>query len=409
MAAKPPGKHAVAVIFVTVFLDMAGFGLVMPVLPNVIRAITGLDLAAASLFGGWLFFSYGAMQFLFGPMIGNLSDAFGRRPVILFSLAGLAIDYLLTAFAPAMSWLFAGRLVAGFCGASYATANAYLADITAPEERGRVFGYMGAAFGLGFIIGPAIGGMVAQFGDRVPFFVAAGLALANALYGYVALPETLPPEKRRRFDWRRANPLGALRIFRAYKGVLGWSAVLFVFHLAGAVYPTIWPFWAMQHFGWSASAVGLSLAIYGTISAIVQAGLTGPAIARFGEWRAAIFGMLMAAIGSAMFGFAGGLASLTVMLVIHAPEGLVLPSMAALMSKEVPENAQGELQGGIASLQSVGMLAGTVMFTQVFGYFMQPDAFVVSPNAAFFLAAGLAAVALAIFLMQARIPHPSNG
>ena len=405
----PPGKHAVAFVFVTVFLDMVGFGLIMPVLPKLIEQVSGRDLAGASLLAGWLFFAYGGMQFLSGPAIGNLSDAFGRRPVLLLSVFGLGVDYVLTAFAPNMVWLFVGRLFAGLCGASYTTANAYLADITAPEDRARVFGYMGAAFGLGFIIGPAIGGLLGEFGPRVPFFAAAGISFLNLAYGYFVLPETLPPERRRPFALARSNPVGAFGVFANYTGVLRLSLVMFIYFFATAVYPALWAFWGIARFGWSESTIGLTLAAYGLTSAIVQGGLTGPAVKWMGERNAVIFGLVTAMIVAAGYGLAPGLVAVLVLLVIHGPEGLLYPALTALMSKEAPPDAQGELQGGIASLQSVGMLAGTVMFTQVFGYFMQPEAFVVSPNAAFFLAAGLAAMALAIFLMQARVPHESAG
>ena len=212
---RAPGKHAVTFVFMTVFLDMVGFGLIMPVLPKLIEIIAGTDLAGASILAGWLFLAYGGMQFLFGPLIGNLSDALGRRPVLLLSVAGLFVDYMLMALAPTMVWLFIGRILSGLCGASYSTANAYLADITAPDDRAKAFGKMGAAFGLGFIIGPAIGGLLGTFGPRVPFFVAAGVAALNVVYGYLVLPETLPPEKRRTFSLARSNPIGSLLVMLA--------------------------------------------------------------------------------------------------------------------------------------------------------------------------------------------------
>ncbi len=396
--ARRPGKSAVIFVFVTVLIDMIGFGLIMPVLPRLIEDVSGSDLAGASIWGGWLFFAYGGMQFLFGPAIGNLSDAVGRRPVLLLSVFGLAVDYLLTGFAPSMLWLFVGRIFAGICGASYTTANAYLADITKPEDRAKVFGFMGAAFGLGFVIGPAIGGLLGEFGPRVPFFVAAGLSIINFVYGWFVLPETLAPENRRAFSWARSNPVGALKVFATYRGVLPLSGVMFFYFLSTAVYPAIWAFWGIAAFGWSEATVGLSLAAFGLVTAIVQGGLTGPVVKWMGERNAAVFGLVMAVVALVGYGLAGGLAVVLVLLVIHAPEGFVHPALTAMMSHEAPDDAQGELQGGIASLQSVGMFMGTVLFTQVFGWFMRPDAPVVSPGAPYFLAAIMLAATLVYFL-----------
>jgi MFS transporter, DHA1 family, tetracycline resistance protein len=402
MPAKANSRFAVIFVFVTVFIDMVGFGLIMPVLPRLIEDVSGSDLASASMWGGWLFFAYGGMQFLFGPAIGNLSDAHGRRPVLLLSVFGLFVDYLLTAFAPTMLWLFVGRIFAGICGASYTTANAYLADITKPDERAKVFGMMGAAFGLGFIIGPAIGGLLGEFGPRVPFFVAAGLSFVNVAYGYFVLPETLAPENRRPFQWKRANPLGALKVFRAYHGVLPLAAVMFLYFFATAVYPAIWAFWGIAAYGWTEATVGLTLAAFGLVTAIIQGGLTGPTVKWLGEWNTAVFGLVMALVAVIGYGLAPGLITVLVLLVIHGPEGFVHPALTAIMSREAPEDAQGELQGGIASLQSIGMLLGTVLYAQVFGWFMKPNALIVSPSVGFFLAAVLLAVTLVLFLTLKR-------
>lgn len=395
---RRPGKFAVIFVFITVFLDMVGFGLVMPVLPRLIEEVSGTDLSGASIWGGWLFFAYGGMQFLFGPAIGNLSDAVGRRPVLLLSVFGLAVDYLLTGFAPSMFWLFVGRIFAGICGASYTTANAYLADITRPEERAKVFGMMGAAFGLGFIIGPAIGGLLGEFGARVPFFVAAGLSILNFAYGWFVLPETLAPENRRPFSLARSNPIGALKVFAQYRGVVPLSAVMFLYFLATAVYPAIWAFWGIAAFGWSEATVGLTLAAFGLITAIVQGGLTGPVVKWLGERNAAIFGLVMAVVALIGYGLAPGLLAVLILLVIHAPEGFVHPALTAMMSREAPEDAQGEIQGGIASLQSIGMLLGTVVFAQVFGWFTVPGSPPAAAGYPYLLAAIMLAATLAYFL-----------
>lgn len=398
MTTKAPGRFAVIFVFITVFIDMVGFGLIMPVLPRLIEQVGGTDLAGASILGGWLFFAYGGMQFLFGPAIGNLSDAFGRRPVLLLSVFGLAVDYLLTAFAPTMLWLFIGRIFAGICGASYTTANAYLADITKPEERAKVFGMMGAAFGLGFVIGPAIGGLLGEFGPRVPFFVAAGLSIVNFLYGWFVLPETLPVEKRRPFSLLRSNPVGALKVFARYKGVVPLSMVMFLYFFATAVYPALWAFWGIAAYNWTEATIGLTLAAFGLISAIVQGGLTGPVVKWLGERRTVVFGLVMAVVAVLGYAVAPGLAAVLILLVVHAPEGFVHPALTALMSHQAPDDAQGELQGGIASLQSIGMLLGTVMFTQIFGWFMQPDSIIVSPSIGFVLAGLLLTLTLGFFL-----------
>ncbi|PZF77013.1 MFS transporter [Aestuariivirga litoralis] len=392
------GKFAVIFVFITVFLDMVGFGLVMPVLPRLIEEVSGTDLAGASIWGGWLFFAYGGMQFLFGPAIGNLSDAVGRRPVLLLSVFGLAVDYLLTGFAPNIIWLFVGRVFAGICGASYTTANAFLADITRPEERAKVFGMMGAAFGLGFVIGPAIGGLLGSFGPRVPFFVAAGLAILNFAYGWFVLPETLAPENRRPFSLARSNPIGALKVFAQYRGVVPLSAVMFLYFLSTAVYPAIWAFWGIAAFGWTEATVGLTLAAFGLLAAIVQGGLTGPVVKWLGERNAAVFGLVTAVIALVGYGLAPGFLAVMILLVVHAPEGFVHPALTAIMSHQAPEDAQGEIQGGIASLQSIGMLLGTVLFAQVFGWFAVPGAPPAAAGYPFLLAAVMLAGTLVFFL-----------
>ncbi len=395
---KPVSRHAVTFVLLSVLLDMVGFGLIIPVLPALIEEVGQVSLANAAIIGGWMFFAFSAAQFAFSPLMGNLSDRFGRRPLLLLAIAGLGLDYLLQAFAPTLLWLFVGRVIAGFCGSSWIIANAYLTDITAPEDRAKAFGMMGAAFGLGFVLGPALGGLLGEFGPRVPFFVAAAVSGANLLYGWFVLPETLPPEKRRVFEWRRSNPFGAFKVFRQYKGVLPMCAVLFVFFFSTSVYPAIWPFWGIAKFGWSEATVGLSLAVFGVVMAVFQGGLTGPAVARFGEHRVALIGLVAAAIAAAGYGLAGSLTVVVVLMVVHGPEGFIHPMLTAMMTKDVPDNAQGELQGGISAVMNVAMLAGTVFFSQIFGYFMQPDAPIQSPNIAYYLASAGVVVALLLFL-----------
>lgn len=401
---RTPSRHAITFVMITVLLDMIGFGLIIPVLPGLIEEVGEIGLADAAVIGGWMFFAFSIAQFAFSPMMGNLSDRFGRRPLLLLAIFGLFVDYLFSAFAPSIFWLFVGRAIAGLCGSSYVIANAYIADVTAPEDRAKAFGMMGAAFGVGFVVGPAIGGLLGEFGPRVPFFVAAGISAANFVYGWFVLPETLPVEKRRPFEWRRANPFGTLKVFRRYSGVLPLCGVLGVFFFASSVYPAIWAFWGMAKFGWSVSMVGLTLAAYGIIAAIFQGGLSGVAVARLGEYRVALIGLCVAVMAALGYGLVGTMAGVIVLLVVHGPEGFVHPMLTAIMSKAVPDDAQGELQGGISSVMNIAMLAGTVFFSQVFGYFMQPNAIVQSPDVAFFLAAGFMSVALGLFLVTVRRP-----
>lgn len=398
MPARSPGRNAVAFVFVTVFLDMAGFGLIMPVIPKLIEEVSGRDLAGAAFIAGWLSLAYGGMQFLFGPAIGNLSDAYGRRPVLLLSVFGMAADHLLTALAPTLAWLFVARIVSGLCGASYSTANAYLADITAAENRAKAFGMMGAAFGLGFVIGPAIGGLLGEFGPRVPFFVAAAIAGLNFLFGLLVLPETLPPGKRRPFSLARSNPVGTFKVFSSYRGVVRLAIVMFLYVFATSVYPAIWAFWGIARFGWTEATIGLTLAAFGMLTAIVQGGLTGIVVKRLGEHATVVLGLAIAVAVAVGYGLAPGLLAVLILLVIHSPEGLVNPALTAIMSKEAPADAQGELQGGIASVMSIAMLLGNLMFAQVFGYFMQPTAPLVTPNAAFYLSSALCCLSLALFV-----------
>ncbi len=395
-------RHAVSFVLITVFLDMVGFGLIMPVLPSLIEDVGHMGLADAAYIGGWMFAAFSMAQFAFSPLMGNLSDRFGRRPLLLLAIFGLGVDYLFSAVAPSLFWLFVGRIIAGVCGSSYVIANAYIADVTAPENRAKAFGMVGAAFGVGFVLGPAIGGLLGELGPRVPFHVAAGISMLNFVYGWLVVPETLPPEKRRTFDWGRSNPFGAFRVFSRYHGVLPMCAVLFVYFAASGVYPAIWPFWGMAKFGWSEAMVGLSLAAFGIITAIFQGFVTGPVVKRFGEWRVCLFGIVIGTVVAAGYGLAGSLAVVLVLMVVHGPEGFVHPMLVAMMSKAVPENAQGELQGGISAVMNVAMLVGTVLFAQVFGYFMQAERGTPSPNVAFYLASGILLAVVAMYLAVVR-------
>lgn len=393
---------AVVFILITVFLDMVGFGIIIPVLPALIGQVGHVSLGEAAVIGGWMAAGYSLAQFLSGPLLGNLSDRYGRRPLLLLAIAGLGVDFLLHALAPNLFWLFLGRLLAGFCGASWVIANAFIADITAPEDRGRAFGLLGAAFGLGFVIGPAVGGLLGEFGPRVPFYVAAVVSGLNLIYGLFVLPETLAPENRRRFDWRRANPFGAFRVFRSYSGVLPLCAVMAMFFFFSSVYPAIWPFWGKANFGWSEAMVGLTLAMFGVVMAVFQGLLTGPAVKLWGEYRVAVLGLLCAAIAATGYGLVGSLTLVMVLMLVHGPEGFVHPMLTAILSSRVPENAQGELQGGISAITNLAMLAGTVFFAQIFGWFMHPEAAFQSPDVAYFVAGAGLALTLAVMVWVTR-------
>lgn len=395
-------RRATAFALIAVFLDVVGFGLIIPVLPRLIEEVgrTGLDEAAR--IGGWLFATFSLAQFMFAPLAGALSDRFGRRPLLLLAIAGLAVDYVVQALAPTVLWLFVGRLIAGICGSSYVIASACLADVSAPKNRARSFGRMTAAFGLGFVLGPAIGGLLGEFGTRVPFWAAAALAGFNFLFGLVALPETLARNSRRAFQWREANPLGVLAVFGRYPGVLPYALVLTVFLFGTSVYPAIWAFWGMAKYGWSGTTVGLTLAASGLTVALLQGFGTGPAVARWGERRMAVVGLAGAALTCIGFALSPTTAVVVVMLVVNAVEGFAHPMLAALMSKAVPENTQGSLQGGISALMNLAMLAGAIFYTQVFGYFLSEAATIRSPDVSFFVAAALMLLALGLFVRPLR-------
>lgn len=395
---KAPSRHAVTFVLLSVLLDMIGFGLIIPVLPGLIEEVGQVGLSEASVIGGWMFFAFSMAQFAFSPLMGNLSDRFGRRPLLLLAIAGLGVDYLLQAFAPTLLWLFIGRAIAGFCGSSWIIANAFITDVTTPEDRAKYFGMMGAAFGVGFVLGPAIGGLLGEFGPRVPFFVAAAISGLNFLYGWFVLPETLAPANRRAFSLARSNPFGAFKVFRSYQGVLPMCAVMFVFFFSTSVYPAIWPYWGMAKFDWSPSMVGVTLAVFGVIMAAFQGLLTGPGVKAFGERKLALIGLITAAIAAVGYGLAGSLTVVVILMVVHGPEGFIHPMLTAMLTHRVPDDAQGELQGGVSAIMNVAMLAGTVFFSQIFGYFMQPGGWQ-SPDVGYFIAGAGVLLALVLFVV----------
>ena len=414
MSLRTAGRGAFAFIFVAVLVDSIGFGIILPVLPRLIMQLTGVSVDRAAVYGGWLSFVYALLQFFCAPVLGNLSDRFGRRPVLLFALLALGCDYLIMGFAPVIAWLFVGRMVAGVAGASFTPAYAYVADITAPARRAQNFGLMGAAFGVGFIVGPAIGGLLGAFGPRAPFFTAGAIALANTAFGYFALPESLPRESRRPFHWARANPLGTLLQMLEFPPVSWLLGALLLWQLAHQVLPSTWAFYTISKFHWSSAEVGYSLAFVGLVMAVAQGVLTRVLIPWIGgERRAAAAGMAAALIAYIGYAFATEgwmmyFVSLTTFLF-----ALTYPSINALASQQIPANAQGELQGAVAGLYSLSSIIGPPLMTQVFGHFSARSAGVYFPGAAF-LTAALLTVGSALLFARAmrfapqRAPAPSS-
>ena len=401
MKAVAAGQRAVVFIFITVLIDSISFGIVLPVLPQLIVELTGVQMGPAAAYGGWLSFAYAAVQFFCAPVLGNLSDRFGRRPVLLSALFVLGLDYLIMGVAPTIGWLFFGRIVAGVTGASYTPAYAYMADITPPEKRAQNFGLLGAAFGGGFILGPLVGGLLGILGPRAPFFAAAGLALLNSAFGFFALPETLPPESRRPFAWARANPLGTLLQLRKFPVVLWIAGAMFLWQLAHQVLPSVWSFYTILKFGWSTAEVGYSLAVAGIVLVIGQGLLTRTLIPRFGgERNAAMIGLLFGGLTYLGYGLATQGWMMYAWLLAWLLASFAYPSMNAVMSRQVAPNAQGELQGGVASLFSLSAILGPPLMTQLFSYFSGSDAPVYFPGAAFVAAALLVGGSIGLYLVS---------
>jgi MFS transporter, DHA1 family, tetracycline resistance protein len=372
------------------------------VLPQLLLSMGISDVASATRVAGLLLVTYAGLQLVFGPVIGNLSDHFGRRPVILVSLFAYGVDYFLMGLAPNLGWLLIGRAVAGIAGAVYIPANAFVADITAPEKRARAFGMVGSAFGLGFIIGPGVGGLLGEIGPRAPFFAAAALAGINLIFGFFVLPESLPPEKRRAFSWQRANPLGAALALTRYPALLAYSLATFAFLVGTNVYPSTWAFFTTARFDWSPKMIGWSLVVTGVVMASVQAGLTGRVVARIGEARAALLGLSVGAVACVGYAFAAQPWMIFVIPLICALQALSYPALSALLTRQAPPDAQGELQGALGSLSSVASIIGPLLMTQVLAFFTMPQAPVRFAGAAFVLAAVLNLVGVAVLMARRR-------
>lgn len=383
---KNQKSAAIGFIFITLLIDITGWGIVIPVVPKLIQElIHNPDLSVASQYGGWLSFVYAAMQFIFASVLGGLSDKFGRRPIILFSLLGFSINFLIQALAPSIFWLFVGRIFSGVTGASITTASAYIADISTDEDRAKNFGMIGAAFGLGFIIGPVIGGVLGHYGPRIPFYAASALCLINFLYGLFILPESLDKEHRRPFDWKRANPIGSLLQLKKYPEILGLIVALIFVYIAGHAVQTNWTFFTMYKFSWTERIVGISLGVSGFMAALVQGYLIRFIQPKIGNEKSIFYGLLLYSLGMILFAFATKSWMMFAFLIPYGLGGIAGPALQSTISAQVPKNEQGELQGALASLVSLTAIVGPPLMTNTFYYFTHDEAPFKFPGAPFFL------------------------
>jgi MFS transporter, DHA1 family, tetracycline resistance protein len=367
-------QAAIGFIFITMLIDIIGLGIIIPVIPKLIKELIHGDISEAAKYGGWLLFAYAITQFVFSPLIGNLSDKYGRRPVILISLFGFSLDYLLLAFSPTITWLFVGRIIAGITGASITTASAYIADISTPESRAKNFGLIGAAFGLGFIIGPVIGGFLGQYGARIPFYAAAVLCLLNFLYGLFILPESLDQEHRRDFSWKRANPVGAILSLKKYPTLIGLIVATFILYVASHAVQSNWSYFTIYKFGWDEKMVGISLGVVGLLVGVVQGGLIRWINPKLGNQKSIYIGILLYALGMFLFAFASQGWMMFAFLVPYCLGGISGPALQSVISEQVPANEQGEIQGTLTSLMSASAIIGPPMMSYLFYFFTHKDA-----------------------------------
>jgi MFS transporter, DHA1 family, tetracycline resistance protein len=399
------GRAAFVFILIMVAFDFLAFGIIAPVLPDLIRNFEGGDFARASSITGYFGFAWATMQFIFSPILGAWSDRFGRRPIILISCFGLSIDYVFMALAPSLSWLFVGRLISGITTSNVATAYAYITDVTPPEKRAKPFGLVSAVFGLGFVVGPAVGGYLGNINLRFPFWAAAALSFGNALYGYFVLPESLSPERRAKSAWHMANPLGSLNLLRSNTELAGLSVVTALYYLAHNALPSVWVLYTEYRYAWNQRDVGLSLTVVGVCAAVVSGALVGPFVKRFGERRSVLSGLLFGTLGFAGFAFASrGWVTLAVIPFI-ALWGIAAPAMQSLMSRHVDPSSQGKLQGAINSLRAITGMAGPILFTQVFALAISPRTNIHFPGAPYFLAALLL---LSSLMMASYVTRPGD-
>jgi DHA1 family tetracycline resistance protein-like MFS transporter len=393
---SPKRPAALAFIFVTILLDVIGLGLIIPVLPKLIEQLTGEGVSRASQYAGWLSFAYAAVQFVFAPVMGGLSDRYGRRPVLLASLLGLGCDYIFLALAPTIAWLFVGRIIAGITGASFTTATAYIADVSTPEKRAQNFGLVGAAFGVGFIIGPMLGGLLGGYGARVPFVAAAGLSLLNFLYGLFLVPESLPASQRRPFEWGRANAVASLLRLRKYPQIIGLVVALVLLYLAGSATQSVWTFYTILKFKWTEHLIGYSLGAVGVGALVVQGGLVRVLIPKLGTARAIALGIACYLVGFVLFAFASKGWMMFAITAVYSLGGLAGPAMQGSISGQVPPSEQGELQGALTSLVSATGVVGPLVMTSLFAWFTRPAAPIYFPGMPFMAGAVLTLLALVV-------------
>lgn len=397
-------RRGLALVFLILLMDMMGIAIIMPIMPAYLKELTGADPTEAVMEGSWLFIVYSAMQFLFGTFIGNLSDRFGRRPILLASVLSFAIDNLICAMAGSYWILFIGRVLAGISGASYATASAYVADISTDQTRARNFGLVGISFSVGFTLGPVIGGLLGELGPRVPFYVAALIAFLNFAVALFLLPETLEKSQRRKFEWKRANPLGGLLQMRNYKGI-GWTVgVMFLFWFAHVVYPIAWPFVANYRYGWSQGMIGLSLGAFGVLSAVVMGLILPRLIKAHGEWTTAVIGLMFCAVGFIGYAFAWEGWMVFVVIFVACLEGVTDPALRSISAAGVPSSMQGELQGTLNSLSSITSIAGPFLFSWLFSTFTGPRAPLQFAGAPYAAAALMILGGLLIFVLKVGRP-----
>jgi DHA1 family tetracycline resistance protein-like MFS transporter len=398
-------KAAVVFIFVTVTLDILAMGLTIPVLPRLILDFLGGNMKEAADWNGWFGLVFATMQFLFSPVLGVLSDRFGRRPVILLSNLGLGLDYIVMVLAPSMSWLFLGRIISGVTASSIPTAMAYIADVVPKEKRAAAFGMIGVAFGLGFVIGPFLGGLLSDFDPRLAFWVAAGFSLANWLWGYFFVPESLPHDQRKAFTLRRANPVGSLVLLRSHPELGKLAAIQFLAYVAHNVF-SVWALYSIYRYGWNQTSIGLSLAVVGICTAAISAGLTPRMVKHFGEKRTLYIGQFFGATGMVIAGLARTGAMLLASVPIISMWNISMPAAQSMMTHRVSEREQGELQGAIGSLRSITFIIGPILFSRVFGWFIDPKHSFQVPGAPYFLGAALLFTAVS---MATRLEQPQIG
>ncbi len=395
-------KAAIGFIFVTLLIDVIGWGIIIPVMPGLITHLEHVDTGTAASLNGWMLFAFSMTQFVFAPLIGNLSDKYGRRPILLVSLFGFGLDYVLMSWAPSIEWLFAGRIIAGITGASFTTASAYIADISTDENRAQNFGMIGAAFGLGFILGPVIGGLLGSFGPRVPFIAAAGLCFLNWLWGYFILPESLDKEHRRSMDWKRANPVGSLLHLRKYPDLGYLLVAMTLVYLASHAVQSNWAFYTIERFSWSEGMIGVSLGIVGLLVGSVQGGLTRVINPRLGNARSILIGMILYAVGMLLFGLATAGWMMLIFLIPYCLGGIASPALQATITSKVNVREQGELQGALTSLMSATSVVGPPLMTNLFAWAIRPGNPIYLPGAPFFLGSFLMMISAVIAYISLR-------